>query len=128
MFASDHNPYAAPRLHQDSAIRIGKLDLTLRPICVKRGWLTRTIVLTGDIDATVRYLGWTAGESVYVNDILVGKCLKFYLTAVAPRIDFSIESQGLIYSASILARASYFQLFRLTKFKLIVDDQLVYEE
>ena len=128
MFASDDNPYASPLAHLDSVRSFTSSNLKLQATCEQRSWLGRTIVLTGDVNARIRYLGWTPGESVYVDDVLVGKCKTFYITAVAPRIDFNFQSHGKFHSASVMARASYLRLFRLVAFKLVIDDHLVYEE
>ena len=96
----DPNPYAPPRLIADARGRAelhpgGDVDAT----CIYRGWLSRRILLSGRINAEVRYEGWGFGERVFVNDRPVAKTSPWDLHNVAPHIDFSIDCGDLHVAA-----------------------------
>lgn len=127
MLAQDFNPYSAP-VHDISPLPPLSSYGGLTAHCVQRGWLTRTIILSGRINAEIKYLGWTAGESVLVDGVLVGKCYSLYFSAVSPRIDFALDFNGVRHSGTVLARAPFIHLCKLKSFSLIVDGELLYCE
>ena len=122
------NPYAPPQNDQSRSVGLGTPDGVVSAQCVQQGWLTRTLLLSGRIQAEVRYLGWTPGERVYVNRVFAGRTRGIYFTVVGPRIDFSIDYDGRRYPATITAEASLLRMLRLVKFSLFINDDLVYED
>jgi hypothetical protein len=96
--------------------------------CIQKGWLSRTIEISGSLTATIHYNGWAPGESVYVNNVFTAKFKGVYISAVAPRIDFSINGPHGAVPAAVLASASYLRLLRLVNFKLIVAGRVVYQD
>lgn len=124
------NPYAPPLAPTDAKARPVSRDTeSLRADCVRRTWLTRTIRLSGRVEADVRYDAKGTGERVYVNDSLVAETSPFYLWHnVAPEVDFAIETTQRSVPVSLDVRVSILQLLRITCFQLRVDGRLVYHE
>ena len=108
------------------AIRSGELTAT----CVKRGWISREIQLHGISNVIVRYDGSGAGESVFVNDRLVGKSqfFTFNWDDVVPSIDFVVPSSVGDLNANIEVSARLIHLLRISKFKVTIGGLLVYDD
>ncbi|GEM_PF-1931188 len=86
----------------------------------------RTVVLSGHIDAEIRYESWGNGERVYVNGQLAARSSPWHIHFVAPHIDFEIDCMGNRVAASVDVRVSL--ILRITRFTLAVDGEAVYSE
>lgn len=97
--------------------------------CIRHTLYSRHIRLTGGINADIRYHAAGFGEKLFVNDIQVGAGSPWHhFSVVAPRIDFEIDCSSRSVPATAQIYAAWLQLFRITKFSLIVDGQVVYVE
>ena len=123
------NPYLAPSHLTEQRDRPQmRADMPISALCIRSGWVSRTIALSGDVTAEIRYQGWGSGEKVFVNDVHVATSSIFHLSVVAPRIDFEIDCGDFLIPATVQVRASYLQLLRLTRFSLFVNGELVYAD
>ena len=129
MVDTDLNPYLAPSHLVDQRDRPQMLANTpISASCVRSGWVSRTIALSGGVTAQIRYQGWGSGEKVFVNDLHVATSSTLHLSVVAPRIDFKIDCGDTLVPAAVEVHASYLQLFRVTRFSLFVNGELVYAD
>lgn len=130
------NPYTPPIHGPDTSAEeflSGELAerLVLHAQCVKRGWTSRLIRLTGSVNAEIRYDGMGKGERVFVNDELVARTPLFstnVFNCVTPRIDFHLRWFGYLLPATIDVYASAFRFLKITRFKLTVQDRVLYQE
>ena len=122
------NPYEPPPIAAESAcgIEINGVMAT----CVRRGWISRTIRLTGTVQAEVRYEGGGFGERVFVDGTLSARTPFFTSSGdnVTPHIDFAIATATGEISAAIDVSARLIHLLRISSFKLTLYDSVVYEE
>ena len=128
------NPYASPAL----------LDEPLKPLLPAEHWpllriqvgdaqryaMRRTVVLTGDIDAEIRYDGWVPNELVLVNG-----CRRFsggttIFGIVSPFILFELETPSFRVPARVDVAATFSlrTFLRLWRFSLSVAGHAVYSD
>lgn len=122
------NPYEPPRIATESARGI---ELTgAVATCVRHGWISRTIRLTGTVQAEVRYEGGGFGERVFVDGSLSARTPFFTGSShsVTPHIDFVIATATGEIPAAIDVRARLIHLLRISSFTLRLYDSVVYEE
>lgn len=105
-----------------------RAEAPISAVCIRSGWVSRTIALSGGLTAEIRYQGWGIGEKVFVNDLHVATSSIFHNCLVAPRIDFEIDCGDISIPAAVEVHASYLQLFRITRFALFVNGELVYAD
>lgn len=123
------NPYLAPsHLGEHRERPRIRADVPISAMCIRSGWFSRTIALFGGVVAEIRYQAWGNGEKVFVNDLHVATSSPLHLKVVAPRIDFEIDCGDTLIPAAVEVHASYFQLFRITRFSLFVNGELVYAD
>lgn len=99
--------------------------------CIQRGWLNRTIAVSGAVAAVIRYEGRGFGEHVYVNNVHVASTsmLEWRVwNIVSPRVDFRFEDGEMLYKGRIDVQGSWTQLLNLAHFILSINDVVVYEE
>lgn len=129
MMQHDSNPYAPPLLFDGSRRppehHPGR---DLIATCIRRGWISRAVLLSGWLDAEIRYEGGGFGERVFVNDQLAARSSAFHTHCVAPRIDFTINCEDCEVAASIEVEVSILHLLQIAKFTLTVDGNVVYSE
>ena len=123
------NPYSPPSHLAGQRDRPQmRADMPISALCIRSGWVSRTIALSGGVTAEIRYQGWGKGEKIFVNDVHVATSSFFYLSVVAPRIDFEIDCGDMLFGATVEVRASILQLLRVTRFSLFVNGELVYAD
>ena len=124
----DINPYAPPAVAKPYASIgiVSNVNIVAR--CPRRRWASRTLLLNGDLEAELTYLTWTPGESVLLNGKKIAKARGHYIAAVCPRIEFALPIGDRVIPTVIFAKASYLQLLRILDFRLVIADQVVYDD
>ena len=135
---SQVNPYQSPRsanqvvttqvtaiLAELPANRWHEVDV--RVVDAHRGWWTQRVVLSGSINAEIKYDPIGNGETVYVDNQILLTTSPFGWALVQPHIEFYLESLGFLVPASIDVKASFFLAFRTTMFRLNVAGKTVYD-
>ena len=92
---------------------------------------TRTLVLSGDVEATIRYDGRGFGEAVYVDGVLRGHSypLLWTMKIVAPRVKFTLPGKDRVVPALVEVGATLLPWrFGIYRFRLTVDDEMLYDE
>ena len=132
----ESNPYAPPGVDDQPRVELarnqwGQLQIGVESVL--RSWTARQLFLSGSIAAVIRYESTGAGESVYVNDQMAAKTPFFHwhgslLNAVNDHVDFHLPYDSYFVPACIDVYVSAFQLLRITRFRLTVCEQVVYDE
>jgi len=120
--------WAAQRDDRWSAVR-PRINARVR--AVYREWWTRTLVLSGDVEATIRYDGRGYGEAVYVDGVLRGHSSPWAWTMrlVSPQVKFTLPGKDGAIPALVEAAATFLPWrFGIYRFRLTVDDEMLYEE
>jgi hypothetical protein len=90
---------------------------------------TRTLILSGDVEGVLRYEGMGYGERVYWNDVFRARSSFWTWQIVAPRIEFSLSGNDGDLPALIEVAGTFAPwLFRITRFRFSVADDILYDE
>jgi hypothetical protein len=99
-------------------------------IVYRERW-SRTLILSGEVEGVLRYEGMGYGERVYWNDAFRARS-SFWSwppAIVAPRIEFSLPSKDGDLPALIDVAGTFAPwLFRIMRFRLSVDEEILYDE
>jgi hypothetical protein len=120
--------WVAEREDQCSAVR-PRINARVR--AVYREWWTRTLVLSGDVEAAIRYDGRGFGEAVYVDGVLRGHSypLLWTMKIVAPQVKFTLPGKDRVVQALVEVGATLLPWrFGIYRFRLTVDDEMLYDE
>lgn len=124
---NDPNPYASPQAFSGPCGWFqGHSSGEVHAECIHRSWMSRTVLLSGKIEAEIRYEAWGNGERVFVNNQLAARSSIWHIRFVAPHIDFEIDCEDSEVVASIDVRVSL--ILRITTFTLTVNGTVVYSE
>src|SRR5207249_9517325 len=92
---------------------------------------TRTLVLSGEVEGVLRYIGSGYGEQVYWNGVFRARS-SFWSwppAIVAPRVEFSLPGKDGPLPALIEVAGTFIPWrFGITRFRLSVDDEVLYDE
>ena len=89
----------------------------------------RTLVLTGDVDATLMYCGMGSGERVFLDGRLWACSSIWSWQIVYPFIEFGLPGRAGDVPARIDVAASFLPWrFGITRFRLTVDGSVLYDE
>jgi len=127
------NPYAAPQAATWAEWpllppeRWGEVQVRVERVAP--GYMERRIWISGTSVAEIHYYQ-AAMDAVEVNGQVRGRGSLWDTTIVSPTIEFWLDGDNYRIPAHVDAEAglSWLTLFRLTKFKLTVAGQVVYEE
>jgi len=106
-----------------------RIDARVRT--VYREWWARTLIVSGEVEGAVRYEGMGHGERVYLDGSLCGRSSFWQWSPkiVAPRIEFVLPTRRGDLPALIEVAASFLPWrFGIYRFRLSVDDELLYDE
>jgi hypothetical protein len=126
-------PYAPPRSHLIPELPLLPADRWPElEICVSevgRGWMTRWLTISGNIETEIRYEGGGHGERVLADGRLIATSSPWQCRhVVAPRIEFKLEGQGYFVPARIDVAVSIWRLLRISQFRLTIAGRTVYDE
>ncbi|MCI0358474.1 MAG: hypothetical protein L0211_08330 [Planctomycetaceae bacterium] len=104
-------------------------EVQLRVDHVVPGTMERRIWISGTTVAEIRYYQ-SARDTVEVNGEARGRGSLWDASIVTPTIEFWLDGDGYRIPARVdaVAGLSWLTLFRLTKFRLTVAGQVIYEE
>ena len=97
---------------------------------VYREWWTRTLILSGEVEGTVRYDGRGYGEAVYLDGVLRGHSSPWRTCKiVAPQVRFTLPGNNRNLPALIEVGATFWPWrFGVYRFRLSVDGEILYDE
>lgn len=135
MAEHEFNPYAAPSPSPSAFAGDGVSARTASGLSITaymtKTWTTRTVTLTGDINAVLRYESGGFGERVFVNDIAAGRSDPWenhFPNCVTPTLSFTVPSPLGDLSARIDVYVSILRCLRLIKFRLTLDGTVLISE
>jgi len=116
---------------RDDRCTAARPRINVRVRAVYREWWTRTLVLSGDVEVTIRYDGRGYGEAVYVEGVLRGHSSPWLWTfkLVSPQVKFTLPSTDGDVPALVEVGASFLPWrFGVYRFRLTVDGVMLYDE
>jgi hypothetical protein len=105
--------------------------INTRVRAVYREWWARTLVLSGEVEGTVRYDGRGFGEAVYMDGVLRGHSfpLLWTMKIVAPQVTFTLPGKDRVVQALVEVSATLLPWrFGIYRFRLTVDNEMLYDE
>jgi hypothetical protein len=89
----------------------------------------RTLVLSGDVDATVTYCGMGSGERVFLNGRLWAQTSIWSMQIVYPFVEFDLPAYDRDVPARIDVKASFLPWrFGITQFQFSIAGSVYYDE
>ena len=128
---AETNPYRSPQTYSENDASLSQIGLPgVVAQCVNRGWISRSVKLSGVIEAVIRYNGGAVGERVYVDGVLAARPPFFTssVAMVAPHVDFTLLAHDREIPAAIDVKVGLLNLLRISRFSLTVDGAVVYSE
>jgi hypothetical protein len=103
------------------------VDVQVRVVYRER-W-RRTLVLTGDVDATITYCGMGSGERVFLDGRLRAQTSIWCLQIVYPFVEFDLPARDRDVPARIDVKASFLPWrFGITRFQFSIAGAVFYDE